>query len=353
MDASKVLSQTEFTIGGIYIYAGNCLLRGLAIDNFTDPGINLLYNDSASNTVQACYVGLAPNGSNAAPNAYEGIDIGAGARANVIGGTIASQRNVISGNAGYGITITNTNTDGNTVSGNYIGLDASGSAAVSNTYTGIGIWGGASSNIIGAGNVISGNFNYGIYISDNNTAGTVVQGNFIGTDPGGTKALPNTYMGIGIWNGASGTLIGGAGAAARNLISGNGNNGISTGFAGAGSNIIEGNYIGVTSNGLAALPNNGAGVYVESSQQSNLIESNLISGNASDGIFFYAAANNIVQGNEIGRGREWRKRRAERRNWFLSPVKSKQSDRRNCRRGRQYRFGKRERRHSTLGTGHK
>jgi parallel beta-helix repeat protein len=363
LDGSHLVPQIEFAIGGIYIYAGNCILRGLAIDNFTNSGINLLYNDAASNSVQGSYIGLAPNGATAAPNDYEGINITAGARANVIGGANAGQRNVISGNAGYGVTITGTNSNGNVVEGNYIGLNAAGTVAVSNTYNGIGIWAGSSSNIIGgsaagAGNVISGNVDYGIYISDSNTSGTVVQGNFIGvnaganaavsnsetglwivggssgsfiannvvsgngsygifiSDPGtsntvvqgnfigtdarGANALPNGYMGIGVWSGAAGNLIGGTTAAARNIISGNGNNGIGTGGAGSGSNVIEGNYIGVSSNGLSALPNDGVGVYVETSLQSNVIEANVISGNADGGISFYQATNSVVQGNYIG-----------------------------------------------------
>jgi len=363
VDGSQVIPQVEFAIGGFYIYAANCVLCGLAIDNFVNSGINLLYDYSASNLVQACYIGLAANGTTPAPNGYEGINIGAGAQANVIGVTNASQRNIISGNAGYGITITSTNSNGNVVSGNYIGLDASGTFAVSNAYNGIGIWAGSSSNIIGGskvgtGNVISGNFDYGIYISDSNTTGTVVQGNyigvnasatgivsntwsglylaggstgnliannvvsgngsyglfisdpgtsnntiqgnFIGTDARGVNALPNSYMGVGIWGGAASNLIGGATAAARNIISGNGNNGIGTGFATSGGNVFEGNYIGVTSNGLSALPNNGVGVYVETSLQSNIIESNVISGNLDGGISFYQATNDVVEGNDIG-----------------------------------------------------
>jgi parallel beta-helix repeat protein len=363
VDGSQVLPQTEFTIGGIYFYAGNCTVRGLALDNFVDSGINLLYNYCASNHVEGCYIGLAPNGSNAAPNGYEGVNIGAGAHANVLGGTNASQRNVISGNSGYGITITSTNSNGNVVSGNYIGLDATGTFAVSNTYNGIGIWGGSCSNIIGgpaagAGNVISGNVADGIYISDINTIGMVVQGNyigvnasgtgavsnsangvyiiggssgnvvannvvsgnagyglfisdpgssndvvqgnFIGTDAKGTNAVSNGYMGVGVWSGAANNLIGGTSAAERNIISGNGNNGISLGGAGSGGNIIEGNYIGVTSNGLSALPNDGVGLYVEFSVQTNLIESNVISGNTDGGISFIDATNNTVEGNDIG-----------------------------------------------------
>jgi parallel beta-helix repeat protein len=427
LDASQVLPETEFTIGGIYIYAGNCVLRGLIIDNFTDSGINLLYNLAASNQVQGCYIGLAGDGLTAAPNQYEGVNIGAGAQGNVIGGANAGQRNLISGNAGYGITITATNSNGNAVLGNYIGLDATGTFAVSNAASGIGIWGGSSSNMVGganagARNVISGNFEYGVYIGDSNTTDTVVQGNYVGTDatgdnpvpnsyggvgafngahnvtvggtnagagnvlsgnvnaglwfsdegttnnvaqgnfigvnagataavsntvtgiyvvggsssnliannvlsgnfsyglyisdPGtsrnvvqgnfigtdaqGVNALPNGYTGIGIWSSATDNLIGGTTATARNIISGNGQNGISMGGAGSGGNVIEGNYIGVASNGLSVLPNVGVGVYVETSLQSNVIGTNIISGNTYGGIDFYQASNNVVQGNAIG-----------------------------------------------------
>jgi len=185
------------------------------------------------------------------------------------------------------------------VQGNYIGVNAAGTGIVSNTWSGLAIVGGSYSNLI-ANNVVSGNASYGIFISDQGTSSNVIQGNFIGTGPQGTNALPNAYMGIGIWSNATDNLIGGTTAAARNIISGNGNNGIATGFANSGRNAIEGNYIGVTGNGLAALPNDGIGLYVEISQQSNIIESNVISGNSFDGIYLYQSSNNVVQGNDIG-----------------------------------------------------
>ena len=67
----------------------------------------------------------------------------------------AGQRNVISGNSGYGVTITGANSIGNVVSGNYIGLDGF-STSVSNTYNGIGIWAGSCSNVIGGSDARAG-----------------------------------------------------------------------------------------------------------------------------------------------------------------------------------------------------
>ena len=81
--------------------------------------------------------------------------------------------------------------------GNYIGTDASGTNALGNTFSGITILGG-NSNLIGgasiaARNVISGNKLAGVYITTNST-GNLVQGNFVGVDTTGAKALGNAYQ---------------------------------------------------------------------------------------------------------------------------------------------------------------
>jgi hypothetical protein len=59
------------------------------------------------------------------------------------------------------------------------------------------------------------------------TTGNVVQGNFIGTNASGSAALANHLRGIGISYGAFGNMIGGTVLGARNLISGNMQNGAS------------------------------------------------------------------------------------------------------------------------------
>src|SRR5207302_3060158 len=111
----------------------------------------------------------------------------------------------------------------NQVLGNTIGVDASGTRALRNTY-GVYVTGG-SNNLIGglapgAGNVISGNFTgVVIFIS----SGTRLQGNLIGTDAAGTYAVGN-LTGIDIRG--TDTLIGGSAAGAGNLISGNLNIGV-------------------------------------------------------------------------------------------------------------------------------
>jgi hypothetical protein len=101
---------------------------------------------------------------------------------------------VINGFYGAGITIAAGGN--NLIAGNYIGTDATGSAAVPN---GIGVSiGGSGSNIIGgttvaSRNVISGN-GTGVWITNNEF--NHIQGNYIGTDALGTSALGNTSSGV-------------------------------------------------------------------------------------------------------------------------------------------------------------
>ena len=111
------------------------------------------------------------------------------------------------------------------VDGDFIGVTASGSAALGNGASGVAIYAGASKNTIGgtvsgSRDVISGNNGDGVYISDGATTGTVVEGDYIGTDSTGSKALPN-FIGVVIQNGASDNTIGGTTASARDVISGN------------------------------------------------------------------------------------------------------------------------------------
>ncbi|NIN66029.1 MAG: right-handed parallel beta-helix repeat-containing protein, partial [Anaerolineae bacterium] len=75
------------------------------------------------------------------------------AQANVIGGDTTAERNVISGNDGYGVLIAGSGTMSNTISGNYIGTDASGSVDLGNVGCGVWIVGGAQANVIGGDTV--------------------------------------------------------------------------------------------------------------------------------------------------------------------------------------------------------
>lgn len=204
-------------------------VKGLVINRFAVDGIML---NSSSVTVSGCYVGTDTTGASDLGNTSNGITVPTSS--NTIGGTTSGARNVISGNGGNGISVyTGTS---NTIQGNYVGINAAGTAAIGNTGNAVSI--GTNNNTIGgtvsgAGNVISGSSttnSFGIYISGGFgavTSGNVVQGNYIGTDASGnTGSGLGNYIGILILADAQNNLIGGTASGAGNIIAGSTTNGI-------------------------------------------------------------------------------------------------------------------------------
>jgi parallel beta-helix repeat protein len=141
-------------------------------------------------------------------------------------------------------------------------------------------------------------FNAGIELEG--TGGHHIEGCFIGTDVTGTVASANG-SGILIDGGSLGNTIGGATAAARNLISGN-----SGGIAAtnnASTTVIHGNYIGTDVTGTLPVPNiNGISMTLAAAAigGSGPGEGNLISGNTGDGIVLTVGSGSTVRGNLIG-----------------------------------------------------
>ena len=281
-------------------------VRGLVIGQF-GAGIAIRILVGCSNIVVAGnYLGTDPTGALARPNAV-GVFV-QNATLNRIGGTVAADRNVISGNSPDGIQIVGAGATGNLVQGNYIGLDSGGTADLGNVNTGVAIFNGASSNTVGgtaagAGNVISGNNLYGVGMSQAGTTANRVEGNRIGTNAAGLAAVGNA-QGVATLSSATGNTIGGTAAGARNVISGNASHGV---VVGAGSTQVQGNYIGTNAAGTAAVPNGADGVSVQSSSGSTVGGStaaarNVVSGNADDGIEITGATatGNLVQGNYVG-----------------------------------------------------
>jgi len=316
VDASQIIPET-FTSDTVLVYSSSNQLRNIAFTGFDWNGVTLLYPDATNNTISGCWFGVGSSGTNAAPNAYQGILIAAGASGNIIGGTNALQRNVLSGNAQYGIFITDSNTTGNVVLGNYIGTDVSGSNSVPNGKSGVFIGNGASGNILGstntsARNILSGNSEYGVILTSN-TTGNVVLGNYIGVNASGSLMVSNKFGGAFLADGAIGNTIGGTNAGAGNIISGNLGNGILLRGSNVVGNSIQGNFIGTDATGSNALANTVAGVTVDTGSSSNLIGGtvagarNVISGNNLPydyGLIITGAgtSGNVVEGNYNGLG---------------------------------------------------
>lgn len=339
----------------------------------------------ADAVVAGNFIGLLPDGVTAAPNQFAGVDVTgtsvAGAR---VGGADAASTNVLSGNRqctggdceGFGAyleagdgAVVQRNLIGTTASGraalpnaatglvalapnavitgnviggsggdgvltggtgvalveNLIGTDATGTAAIENQSHGVDVQ--AAGNIL-RGNVISGSGDTGLVISGQRA---IVQGNRIGTDVTGTKALGNGFDPSAIFlgqpiNGTDGMVlcggnntVGGTRPGQGNLVSANRGDGI---FVGSGSNTIQGNRVGTNAAGTAPLPNRADGiggralifVGVGFCQQapsgfgsskntiggSSPSAGNLVSGNAAAGIDLVGASDDVIARNRVG-----------------------------------------------------
>jgi Bacterial Ig-like domain (group 3) len=279
------------TIGGTAAGASN------VISGNTTDGV-LLYQTSTSNLLEGNFVGTDVTGSMTVPNSY-GIVL-EDSDSNTIGGTVANERNVVSGNTTEGILLSQSSSS-DLMEGDFVGTDATGTKAIPNSY-GIAI--DSDSNTIGgtaagAGNVVSGNTTDGIDL-DQSSSSNLVEGDFVGTDLTGTKAIPN-YYGILIASTSNSNTIGGTAAGARNVISGNTYDGLSS-INSSSNNLVVGNFVGTDVTGTKAVPN-ATGIAIES--DSNTIggtvkgAGNVISGNTGDGLYI-ASDTNLVEGNLVG-----------------------------------------------------
>jgi parallel beta-helix repeat protein len=249
-------------------------------------------------------IGTDVSGAAAVPN-QNGISAVSTADLN-IGGISASERNVVSGNTANGLLLQGGSSL--TVRGNYIGTNAAGSAALANGLNGIQTLsanGQFVSNLVVAGNVISGNSRTGLRIST--VAGATIQANFIGTDAAGTAKVANGGDGGVSVDSSTDVTIGGADPSARNVISGNTADGIHL-FAG-GPVKIQGNYIGTDVTGAAALGNGQEGVSASggnNGKADNTIggttaaAGNVISGNGDAGVLVVNGTGNLLGFNRIG-----------------------------------------------------
>ena len=270
-------------------------------------GIAFQGYDSDNNQVQGNFIGTTISGTAPLPN-YDGLIIADGS-GNQIGGAGSGEGNLISGNEDIGLWITSKDTTNNIILGNRIGTDISGTLAIPN-YEGILIQAGTGNQVggaaAGAGNLISGNEEAGIYVEYVNPPGITMAGNKIGTNLSGTAALPN-YYGI-LLVGGGGNLIGGTTPGSGNLISGNTKDGIRINTS--STNRVQGNTIGANQSGSAPIPNQ-TGIFIGFGACNNIIGGgtagmgNVISGNTWDGIFIQneTSVGNQLLGNRIGTNR--------------------------------------------------
>lgn len=232
----------------------------------------------------------------------------------VIGGGSEGAGNVFAGHERAAIDLNGPFGDGESIQntlieGNFIGTDSTGSVALGNEGRGVEISAAVQTTI--RNNVIAASFS-GVHLGSN-VSDTIVVGNKIGTDATGLITDPDGFPGTGdeFGNAEFGVLmrpffagttntgnrVGGPQTEDRNIISGN-TVGIRL-FDGADNQIIEGNFIGVGSDGSTPLPN-GKGVEILFASQS-IVASNTISGNGTGvEIAGSTATDNLIVDNRIG-----------------------------------------------------
>ena len=228
----------------------------------------LLTGGATGNTLSGNFVGTTPSGTAALGNGQDGVAI-VGASGNSLIGTTFPQNpfvfyNVLSGNSGNGLRITNSNDT--TVWANFMGLGANNATTVANGGDGLLVSGTSQRTLVGGpipmGNGISGNNRHGIEIRDSVGSFTSFN-NFAGLYAFGAAA-PNRLNGIEI------TATGGNNVFRTCLVGGNFGNGIHIGGRATGVQ-IEDTSVGTNSSISVAIPNYGSGILIDGNAHGNAI----------------------------------------------------------------------------------
>lgn len=274
--------------GGCNLIAGN-----------TQAGVVLTGAQSQSNRVQANFIGTDVTGTKALPNRSSGLWLESGAHHNTIGGSGATQGNLISGNESHGVLLRGAGTDANQFFGNTIGMDLAQLQPLGNA-TGIRIEQNAKKNVVGeeavgAANVIAGNRSHGVHLHGSETRENQILRNFIGTTATGLVYIGgNGGNGVLIEAGAHTNQIGMSSTPyAGNVIAFSRGSGIV--INGAAQNRVWGNRIGELAGGSSG-GNLENGLLLQNNARMNYISGNRIGYNGTNGLLLESGANT----NEIG-----------------------------------------------------
>jgi hypothetical protein len=263
-------------IQGLTILGNHSVIGGYTSEkrNVIQGSMMCLTVSGDSNTIVGNYIGTNVAGS-AAVGAQFGVFVAG--KYNTIGGTSAGARNIVSGNKVAGISIAGPAAN-TIIKGNYIGLNAQGTSAIPNNigvevlgwdstfyHHSIG------DTVPGARNVISGNTVSGIEAGINVQA--TVSGNFIGTNAEGSAAIGNGLDGIHLLGSArawtiNSNLISGNGSGITSQS-------VPSFHRESKQHKIYGNMIGTDVTGLLAIPNEHYGIFIAEGSSDNVIGSSL------------------------------------------------------------------------------
>jgi len=322
---------------GVYVSAASGLNR-IGLNGSSAPGVvanvisgnrgsGIVLVGSSANTLVDNRIGTNAAGTSRIANSGDGIRLTQGSRGNEIGGTAFTDTvtgkannptgskgtvtpvfvvpplgNLISGNSGNGLTM-ETGSLGNVLNGNFIGTTASGDGALGNAGNGVWLVHAPGNSLVGCKfvnnpfvyyNVVSGNGQNGLLITSSDNA--TVQGNFFGVGANNTAIVKNRLDGI-LVNGASkNTQVGGV-IPLGNVSAGNGRNGIEV--AGRVRGFVTFNTFGGLLAFKGAAPNGNDGLLITSTGASNLVRTNVFSGNTGNGIELAGNASGVTVDPDI------------------------------------------------------
>jgi hypothetical protein len=217
---------TLFDNGGNRIGTNGDGVADAAERNIIVGGQAIFIPGSNNNVIAGNYINVDATGNTAFPlPGAQGIFVtGSNNRIGTNGDGVAdaAERNIIGGDTG----VQAEGTDGTVIAGNYIGVNASGTTPLGGQF-GVVVALGAANTRIGTNgdgvadaaeaNIIAGGTGDGIQVASPGTTGTVIRGNFIGTNSSGTLDLGNGLNGITVTD-ATGTVIGGSSPGQGNVI---------------------------------------------------------------------------------------------------------------------------------------
>lgn len=285
--------------------ASNSVIRGFVINRNT---VSATYVNASFGVTSVSDVSISCNYLGTDPTGEIGYNSSApGFGAEYLSDNIIFENNLVSSHTYNGVDGSSANNL--TIKDNIVGLDSSGTYSLGNL-TGVTIHG--DQNTI-SHNVISGNSNIGLNISD--TIQATVVGNIVGLGLDGSP-IGNDDVGVEVFAAAQ-AVIGGDNSTERNIISANGSHGIriynncnSTLGAPVGHDTVTGNYIGVTLDGTMedGYGNGGSGIVINENNGSCATvsdirigatedgsELNIIAGNSGSGVLIYQTPNTDVR----------------------------------------------------------